>query len=139
MMKKNHELKVLLYNFNDEDKLTKLQELLTRMKMKTIVVDFDDYNQKVGFLFGLKGFSEYKDTHQDEETFTCEHELMMFYGFNKERLDNLLRAMRNDEIEVPACKAVVTSFNRFWSIRRVYETMKKGHLKQKLQKEEGNF
>lgn len=138
MINKNHELKVLLYNFTDEDKLTKLQALLTKMKLNPIVVAFDDYNQKVGYLFGLRGFKEHTSENQEND-FVCDHELMMFYGFNKERLDNLLRAMRNDEIEVPACKAVVTSFNRFWSIRRVYETMKKGHLKEKLQKEEGNF
>ena len=57
-----------------------------------------------------------------------EYELMMFHNFTKPRLDNVLKAMREKNLQVPICKAVVTTFNRFWSIARVCHALEKEHL-----------
>lgn len=123
MMKK--EEKVLLYNFKDKDEFTALKSLLENMKINVISVDKTAYQQKVGYLFGLKGFSE---NRSEEGDFAFNYELMMFHNFTKSRLDAVLKKMREQNLKVPVCKAVVTSFNRFWTLRRVCEAMEKEHL-----------
>lgn len=123
MMKK--EEKVLLYNFKDKDEFTALKSLLENMKINVISVDDKAYQQKVGYLFGLKGFSE---NRSEEGDFAFNYELMMFHNFTKSRLDAVLKKMREQNLKVPVCKAVVTSFNRFWTLRRVCEAMEKEHL-----------
>lgn len=134
-MKKNVEEMILLYNFNDVDRVQALTELLKSMKIKVKVLKHDDYKQKVGFLFGLKGFSEHKDSDENGETFDFAYELMMFNNFNRARLDAVLKNMRAKDIEVPICKSVVTLLNRFWTIRRVCEAMQKEHLAMRKQQD----
>lgn len=119
------EEKILLYNFRDKDELEKLKSLIESMKINLIIADEKAYQQKVGYLFGMKGFSE---SEGDGEPFDFAYELMMFYNFSRSRLDSVLKNMRNNGLNVPVCKAVVTSFNRFWKLRRVCEAMEKEHL-----------
>ena len=52
---------ILLYNFKDKTELEKLKALLEKLKIKFIVADEKAYQQKVGYLFGLKGFNENED------------------------------------------------------------------------------
>ena len=120
MMKK--EEKILLYNFKNKDELAALKSLIESMKINVILADEKACWQKVGFLFGLKGFSE---NHSEDEAFSFNYELMMFHNFTKSRLDTVLKKMREQNLKVPVCKAVVTSFNRFWTLRRVCEAMEK--------------
>ena len=105
---------ILLYNFTDELRLMEIKTLLEAMKIKVITVDKEEHYQKIGYLFGLKGFNKVQPTN--EEVLNFEYELMMFHNFTKPRLDNVLKAMREKNLQVPICKAVVTTFNRFWSI-----------------------
>ncbi len=121
-MKKRIEEKVLLYNFNDT---AAIEALLAEMKIKVIIPGEQAHKQKVGYLFGLKGF---KENTQAAEKFDFPYELMMFYDFDKIRLSKVLQEMRSRDIKVPICKSVVTPFNRLWSLRRVCETMRKEHL-----------
>lgn len=122
---------ILLYNFKDKTELEKLKALLEKLKIKFIVADEKAYQQKVGYLFGLKGFNENED---DGSIFDFKYELMMFHNFSRARLDTVLKKMREEEIKVPICKAIVTSFNRFWKLRRVCETMEKEHLSMSKEK-----
>lgn len=103
-----------------------IKTLLEAMKIKVITVDKEEHYQKIGYLFGLKGFNKVQPT--DEEVLNFEYELMMFHNFTKPRLDNVLKAMREKNLQVPICKAVVTTFNRFWSIARVCHALEKEHL-----------
>ncbi|WP_296896330.1 DUF3783 domain-containing protein [uncultured Megamonas sp.] len=132
-MKKNIQEMILLYNFTDEMRLTELKNLLESMKIKVILVDKKEHYQKIGYLFGLKGFSKIEPT--DEKPLDFEYELMMFHNFSKSRLDSVLKNMREKNIQVPICKAVVTTFNRFWSITRVCHALEKEHLAMRKQKE----
>ena len=111
-MKKNIQEMILLYNFTDELRLMEIKTLLEAMKIKVITVDKEEHYQKIGYLFGLN----------------FEYELMMFHNFTKPRLDNVLKVMREKNLQVPICKAVVTTFNRFWSIARVCHALEKEHL-----------
>ena len=46
------------------------------MKIKVITVDKEEHYQKIGYLFGLKGFNKVQPTN--EEVLNFEYELMMF-------------------------------------------------------------
>lgn len=127
-MKKNTQEMILLYNFNDEERISTLKSLLETMKIKVIVVDKTEHYQKVGYFFGLNGFGK---SQPNEDDFTFAYELMMFHNFSKARLDNVLKMMREQKVEVPICKAVVTTFNRFWSLARVCGALEKEHLAMK--------
>lgn len=69
-----------------------IKTLLEAMKIKVITVDKEEHYQKIGYLFGLKGFNKVQPTN--EEVLNFEYELMMFHNFTKPRLDNVLKAMR---------------------------------------------
>ena len=124
-MKKNVEEMILLYNF-EEKRAKEIKQLLESLKIKVKVLDKDAHEQKVGFLFELKGFGEYKA--DSVEDFAFGYELMMFNNFTRARLDTVLKTMRSSGVEVPICKSIVTPMNRFWSIRRVCQAMEKEHL-----------
>ncbi len=127
-MKKNIEEMVLLYNFTDEDQYQAIKSLLKQMKIKVLETQKTDYAQNVGFLFGIRGFGGVKIDEASLAPFDFPHELMMFHNFSRERLGKVLQSMRDNNITVPICKSMVTKFNRFWTIRRVCETMQKEHL-----------
>ena len=57
-MKKNIQEMILLYNFTDELRLMEIKTLLEAMKIKVITVDKEEHYQKIGYLFGLKGFNK---------------------------------------------------------------------------------
>lgn len=133
-MKKKIEEKVLLYNFKDAGQAEAIRALLADMHIQVIMLDKAQDHQKIGYLFGLKGFAENKAVPEDE--FDFPYELMMFYDVSRTRLSKLLQAMRDRGIEVPVCKSVVTSFNRFWTIRRVCQAMRKEHLAMQEAKQE---
>lgn len=127
-MKKNIQEMILLYNFVDEERMIDLKNLLETMKIKVIIVNKDEHYQRVGYFFGLNGVGKAQPT---QEIFSFGYELMMFHNFSKVRLDSVLKAMREQNIEVPICKAVVTTFNRFWSLAKVCGALEKEHLAMK--------
>lgn len=127
-MKKNIQEMILLYNFADKERMMALKNFLEIMKIKVIIANKDDYYQRVGYFFDLKGIGKAQPT---QEIFSFGYELMMFHNFSKIRLDSVLKAMREQSIEVPICKAVVTTFNRFWSLAKVCGALEKEHLAMK--------
>lgn len=123
-MKKTEEM-VLLYQFVDEKKLQALEAVLRRLQIKCRLLPENAYQQKVGYLFGMRGFRESKD--QEDDDFVFPHEVMVMQNIKNKRLDELLIAMRDAQIEPIRFKAVVTPFNMFWTLRRLCETMQKEH------------
>ena len=123
-MKKTEEM-VLLYQFVDEKKLQALEAVLRRLQIKCRLLPENAYQQKVGYLFGMRGFRESKD--QEDDDFVFPHEVMVMQNIKNKPLDELLIAMRDAQIEPIRFKAVVTPFNMFWTLRRLCETMQKEH------------
>ena len=123
-MKKAEE-KVLLYHFQDEEKLSSIQTLLKKMKIAFEVLPEDAYIQKVGYLLGSKGFNETQAVEEDD--FVFPFEVMILFNIKNKRLSQVLNEFRQAEIPPIRFKAIVTPFNMFWSLRRLCETMQKEH------------
>ncbi|WP_196590125.1 DUF3783 domain-containing protein [Pectinatus frisingensis] len=124
MKKSQKEARVLLYNFIDQNDLAKTCEFFTLHNIKQTIVDKADFNQKVGFLLNLKGFSGANNT--GEEDFDFNHKVIIFHNINNKHLDEVLAKMKNADI-ISLYKAVVTPLNRFWTLKRLCITMQKEH------------
>lgn len=123
MVKKRTE-KVLLYHFQEDARLETIRALLLTFGIENHVLPEEAWGQTVGCLLGLKGFPR---KAAPPETASFPHEVMIFYQLEDRRLDQVLEAFRKAEIPRVRYKAVVTPMNRFWSLRRLCETMEKEH------------
>lgn len=119
---------VLIYNFQSEDKVNKVKEILEDLKIKSYVATPKDLNQSIGFLLNLKGFS--KKEEMDVE-FNFPYEFMMFKDFTQNRYLKVVNLMKDLDLTIPECKAVLTPTNRFWSLKKICENMAKEHLENK--------
>jgi hypothetical protein len=134
-MKKAAE-KVLLYQFADEEKLQSIQSLLTRIHIVFEVLPADAYEQKVGYLLGIKGFNQVKKLETDD--FIFPFEVMVLYNIKNKRLEHVLDEFHHAGIESIRFKAIVTPFNMFWTFRRLCETMQKEHTAMRKRNEDSH-
>ncbi|MBO6177778.1 MAG: DUF3783 domain-containing protein [Selenomonadaceae bacterium] len=118
----NREELVLLYGF-DGEAAEKIVATLKTVRVKTKILKADEYGEKVGFLLGLKGFAK----AMESETERPEEKIMVLQNIKGKRLDAVLDALRKNDCEVPVYKATVTAFNVHWTLKRLFETMKKEH------------
>lgn len=109
----------LLYGFKDEKILSKIISVLSEIHIKTKVLKDSDYNEKLGFLLGLKGF---KQSNNTEENFSGE-EIMIFQNIKGKRLDLALEKLKKNELTITKNKAIVTPFNVHWTIKKIHEKM----------------
>jgi len=122
-MKKQEEV-ILLYHFLDQTKLQQIQDICKQLKIQTKDIGDEMLGQKVGYLVGRKGFAAIKT---DLEEFVFPHEVIVFSNSDRKRLDQVLTAFKEANIDAIKFKAIVTPFNMFWSLKRLCETMQKEH------------
>ena len=123
-MVKKREEKVFLYQFQEGERLDTIRALLRTLGIESHVLPEAAWGQTIGYLVGLKGFQPHGAL---PEGAFFPHEVMLFYQIKDRRLDQVLEAFRRAEIPRVHFKAVVTPMNRFWSLRRLCETMEKEH------------
>ena len=117
--------KVLLFNFQDEATIEQLRVICREMNLSIQMVPKDAWNQKVGYLLGKRGFVEAK---ADEDVqFVLSDEVLIFSHLTNKRLDQFLKKMKDNAVPPIIYKAVVTSFNTLWTLRRLCETMQTEH------------
>ena len=119
------EEKVLLYNFTDDETVNKIKSICRKMNIENQIVPFENWNQKIGFLLGRRGFLPAKES--EGETFEFSDEVLIFAHLKDKRLDKFLSSLKLENVPVIKFKAVVTPFNTMWSLRRLCETMQKEH------------
>lgn len=107
---------VLSYNITGE-KEQALERALPP-GMKHIKIPPDKAGETLGFLAGYNGFPE-KGTSE-----TADGECAVFSGINGKRLDELLKAMRREKLDIPL-KAVMTAHNQKMTVTRLLEELKK--------------
>ena len=121
---KKEEATVFLYSFTDQEKLAKIRQVFGSLQIKAQVLAGDAHRQKIGYLTGMKGFSEMPE---NDEAFVFPHEVMLFYQIKGKHLDQVLLALQAADIGPVKFKAIVTPFNMFWTLRRLCETVQKEH------------
>ena len=121
---KSNEEKVLLFHFDDDKKIA-VEAVMRGLKIKTISLSNDSFNEKIGFLLGTKGFVP--NGNITSEPFDFPHEVMIFRNIQGKRLDEVLKAMRDAGIPPVRYKAVVTPYNILWTLKKLCMTMQKEH------------
>ena len=114
---------ILLYGFKNNENTDKILSVLKEVHIKVKILNEGDYNEKVGYLLGLKGFNKSTDNIEN----TIQNELMIFQNIKGKRLDFVLDKLKENKCIIPKFKSVATPFNIHWSLKRLYETMKKEH------------
>ena len=122
-MKKQEQ--VLLYQFQDEEKLSIACKTLHKLGIATRILPAEAWREKVGYLLGAKGFQPAKA--KEEDNFVFPHEVMVMQNIRNKRLDEVLLALKEAGVPHIRFKAVVTPFNTLWTLRRLCETMQKEH------------
>lgn len=118
-MKATNEL-VLLYNISPE-KLNKIRFVLIRMGVRNKIIAKEMYLQTIGYLAGIKGFEK------KEEEYTGEgfhDEMLIMKGFTSNRIDELLKLFRHNNIEKIPLKAIITEHNTQWNSIELYKELK---------------
>lgn len=116
---------VLYYNPEKSDKIRLIKGILVRMGMRIRNITPDLVNQKVGYLAGLKDFTE-EPEEPGEALPVIPEEMMVLHGFSDRRLDELLKQLRKNKVPV-ALKAVLTQSNCEWSFYQLYEEIRAEH------------
>lgn len=119
------EEQALLYGIRDEAKLSLLTKTLHRLGVQTREIPDGAWNEKIGYLLGMKGFKAAKTA--DSDGFTFPHEVMVLQNIRNKRLETVLKALDDAGVERIRFKSVVTPFNTLWSFRRLCETMQREH------------
>ncbi|MBB5263810.1 alcohol dehydrogenase [Catenibacillus scindens] len=115
---------VLLYNFNDPQKLRNMKMVFLKMGIRMRTVTPDMYMEPVGALARLKG---YELSHIPYEGSGFDDEMMVMNGFSSARLDELLRQLRRNKVPKIPLKAVVTAHNAAWTSLELHSELTKEH------------
>lgn len=105
-------------------KAKQLNQVCNRLNIKTKVVNPKDYNQTLGYLAGIQGFSKEAKSHAPK---TVAGEMLLFSGISSELLDQFLSECKASFIPPTPLKAIVTMHNIYWTPEQLYQELKKEH------------
>lgn len=107
-----------ILSYNIGEKSAKLEEAANSLNMKHVPIPADKAGETVGFLAGYSGFTS------NGTEISAEGECIIFSGITSKRLDQLLKAMRDRELDIPL-KAVVTQHNQNKSVEWLLQELAK--------------
>lgn len=116
--------KVLLFHVNKE-KSSQISNLCKELGLQVITVEKKQYNESLGALAGIQGFSPAHKSYSDAE---FPMEMMVFSGFPSKELDSFLAFWHTRGIAPIPLKAILTPHNVFWTARELYGELMKEHL-----------
>lgn len=99
----------------------RLSMVLQQLGIQEYQVTPEELSQQVGYLAGFPGFGKRADAPAASPV--CGGVLCMC-GISSARMNTLLKALREHEIEIPL-KAAVTATNQHWSFARLIEELSK--------------
>lgn len=115
---------ILLFNFQDRDRLMKLRRTLMPLKLNVKMIGKADYLKPVGALAGIK------DMQYKEEAYTgpeLSGEMLVMAGLTEAGIDAVLQAIRKSGAGPVPYKAVLTETNRYWNVIELFDELKKEH------------
>lgn len=116
--------KILLFHVQPE-KTKQIESVCRSLKLQTVKIKPSSYNQKLGYLAGIKGFNRENTVYQGPD---FPSEMLVFSGMDSDMVDTFLTKCRESSIPPINLKAVVTPHNVFWSAEALYKELLKEHL-----------
>lgn len=120
---------VLLYNFNDKDRLMKIRQALLLLGFRIRTVGREDYGKPLGTLAGVKGMEELTEADQSGDGLCSDFddEMAVLAGLTSSQVDSFIRTLRKKGVGRIDYKAVLTSVNKDWDSVHLYHEIKKEH------------
>lgn len=115
---------IVLFFQIQPQKAKQLNQVCNRLNIKTKVIHPVDYNQTLGYLADIQGFSKGNKPHATQ---TVSGEMLLFSGIRSELLDRFLSECKASFIPPTPLKAVITMHNIFWTPEELYQELKKEH------------
>ncbi len=115
---------LLLFFQIQPQKAKQLNQVCNKLNIKTKVVNPVDYNQTLGYLAGIQGFSKENKPHTAQ---TVSDEMLVFSGISSELLDCFLAECKASFIPPTPLKAIVTMHNIFWTPVELFQELKNEH------------
>lgn len=115
---------VLLYNFNDPDRLRLIRRYLNRQKVKTRIVSTPEFLHPLGYLFELPGF---QPSPQFNLGANFTDEMLVLKDFSSEQMDSFLAFFHENQIPSVALKAMLTPVTQHWSSLQLHDELSKEH------------
>ncbi|MGN0536616.1 MAG: DUF3783 domain-containing protein [Acutalibacteraceae bacterium] len=115
---------VLLYHFEDKNRLSEVRIALMPLKLYVQEIEKQDYEQPIGIFAGVSGISRKESA--DCAVGNIENEMLVLCGLTERKLDRVLQALKRRKLVIPY-KAVLTDTNKSWSGTELYNEIVKEH------------
>ena len=115
---------ILLYNFNDQERLRMVRRYLNREKISVRVVQAPEFLESLGYLFDIPGFAKNSAFNLGKN---FQEEMMVMNHFSEKQMDNFLAFFREHNLPPVRLKAVLTPVTQHWDSLKLYEELSKEH------------
>lgn len=116
---------ILLYHFEDKERLDKIRRALLPLGMRMKQVSRDEYKLPVGYLAGSRETSSDKAAEQDRGE--LDGEMLVMAWLSGRQVDQVLAALRRQKVGKLDYKAVLTPQNQHWDAWSLFEELKREH------------
>ena len=114
--------RVLLFAIDNAVK-SQLDTVLKQFSIASHTVADHELGQDVGYLAGFQGFQE---KQASAVTSPASHGVLCMCGMSSQRMDQLIKAMKEHQINIPI-KATVTAVNQKWSFGELVSELNREH------------
>lgn len=115
---------VLLYHLENTSKGEKIQETLRTLGIRCKYISSKMLCQTVGVCAELPQY-ELKPSQKTDE---FKEEVIVFCGFSRWRMEEILEKLRERHVPSVALKAMVTRHNRDWTLQHLFLEIQKEHM-----------
>ena len=107
-----------------KDKEKAVADVCHKLNIRLRKVSTSEYNQQLGFLAGIQGFSR-KQTKNGSVDLAGE--MIVFSGMDSDCVDAFLAAYKETGAAPIGLKAILTPHNVFWDVSQLYGELMKEH------------
>lgn len=115
---------ILLYNFNDQERLRMVRRYLNREKISVRIVQAPEYLETLGYLFDIPGFEKSSSFNLGRN---FQEEMMVMNNFSEKQMDDFFAFFRENGLIPVNLKAVLTPVTQHWDSLQLYEELSKEH------------
>ena len=124
-MKENKMAQTILAFGLHKEKLMAVRQTAQKNGIQVKEINRKDYNQKLGALTGIQGFSKEKGIYTGSE---FPLEMIIFSGIDSKQVDTFLTDYKKTGAPSVPLKAILTPHNIFWTAEALFQELWKEHL-----------
>lgn len=133
--------KVLIYDPKKSEKVRKMKVVLIRLGVRVVNVTEDMLKMKIKDILGIAGdvknflkepginasTSEHDEFEDALKPLECKEEVLVMYGFQNQKIDQMLQGFKKSGVSKVALKAIVTQTNASWTMEQLIQELQKEH------------